>query len=389
MGINWIASGNRKNTIWQNIMDTCTENLNTVVVWDPYVRIFHWGLVASIAVAAITGFLLGPYWIPVHVVGASLALGLILLRIIWGFSGGTYARFSSFVMGPLRVLGYLGDVLTGRETRYIGHNPLGGLMVLALLAVVIMLGFSGAAVLGASSKAGPLAFAIPYKDSGWLREIHETLALGLMLLIALHIAGVVFESRRQRENLARSMVTGIKERRDGDVISVPRAGLVSQSIRIGAIWLGGAVLIAGLSFLPVPRPPVAEYDPLVAEECSACHMLYHPSLLPAKDWEHITATLADHYGEDASLDDESTAKIRDWLMANAAETADTRAANVFQLNPAGGIKSLTDTAFWRARHRGLSDAIFKSKAVRARSNCVACHEDAESGWFNPFQVEIP
>ncbi|WP_428548838.1 cytochrome b/b6 domain-containing protein [Profundibacter sp.] len=273
-------------------MNTYAENLKTVVVWDPYVRIFHWGLVASITVAAITGFLLGPYWIPVHVVSASLALGLILLRIIWGFSGGTYARFSSFVMGPFRVLGYFGDMLMGRETRYIGHNPLGGVMVLALLAVVIVLGFSGAAVLGASSKAGPLAFAIPYKDSRWLREIHETLALGLMLLIALHIGGVVFESRRHSENLARSMVTGSKERREGDIISVPCAGLVSQAARSGAIWLAGAaVLIAGLSFLPVPRPPVAEYISLVAEECSACHMLYHPSLLPAKDWERITATV--------------------------------------------------------------------------------------------------
>ncbi len=263
-------------------------------------------------------------------------------------------------------------------------------MVLALLAVVIVLALSGVTVLGASAKAGPLAFALPYKESGWLREIHKALATGLLVLIALHIGGVVFESRRHRENLARSMMTGTKERRDGDILSVPRAGYVPQAVRSSAMWLGGGgVLVAGLSFLPVPRPPVAEYNPLVAEECSACHMLYHPSLLPAKDWERIIATLEDHYGEDASLDTESTAKIRDWLMAHAAETADTRAANVFQLNPQEGIYSLTDTAFWQGRHRGLPEAIFKSKAVRARSNCVACHEDAESGWFNPFQIEIP
>ena len=367
-----------------------SENQKTVPVWDGFIRLFHWGLVACIAVAVVTGFLLGPYWVPVHVVSATLALGLILLRIVWGFSGGTYARFSSFVMGPSRVFRHFRDMLAGRESRYIGHNPLGGVMVLALLAVVIVLALSGATVLGASAKAGPLAFALPYKDSRWLREIHEALATGLLVLIALHIGGVVFESRRHRENLARSMVTGNKERRDGDVILARRAGQLPRAIRKGTMWLGGVVvLIAGLSFLPVPRSPVAEYNPLVAEECSACHMLYHPSLLPAKDWERITATLEDHYGEDASLDDESTAKIRDWLMANAAETADTRAANVFQLNPAGGIKSLTDTAFWRARHRGLSDATFDNKAVRARSNCVACHEDAESGWFNPFEIEIP
>ena len=371
-------------------MNTGADNLKTVPVWDPFIRIFHWGMVASIAVAATTGFLLGPYWIPVHVVSASLALGLILLRIVWGFSGGTYARFSSFVMGPSRVLGHLRDMLSGRETRYIGHNPLGGLMVLALLAVVIALGLSGTTVLGAAPKVGPLAFAIPYKDSPWLREIHETLASGLLLLIALHIGGVVFESRRYNENLARSMVTGMKELRDGDVISTSHAPQMSRALRRSVIGLGGAAaLVAGLSVLPVPQSPVAKYDPLVAEECSACHMLYHPSLLPAKDWEQITATLEDHYGEDASLDAESTAKIREWLLANAAETADTRAAHVFRLNPAAGISLLTDTAFWQARHQGLSEATFKSKAVRTRSNCVACHEDAESGWFNPFEIEIP
>ncbi len=358
-------------------------------VWDGFVRLFHWGLVASIAVAAVTGFLLGPSFIPVHVVAASLAVALVLARIIWGFAGGGYARFAGFVAGPGRLLRYARDVLARREARHVGHNPLGGAMVLALMAAVLVAGLTGWAFLGAGAKLGPFAFVLAFAASPVLAELHEAVAFAILALVALHVAGVVFTSRREGENLVRAMVTGEKEVGPQDIVPPQREPRTGAALGVGlalALVLGAA--IAAPVFLPVPGAPVAEIDPTVRAECTDCHMFYHPSLLPAGDWRRIMATLDDHYGEDASLDADTAAEITAWLTAHAAESADTRASKVFRLDPAGGVTRITETPFWKARHAGIGDAAFRSAEVGSRANCAACHADAESGWFNPFFAEI-
>ena len=358
-------------------------------VWDPFVRFFHWSLVTLITVAAVTGFVLGPSWIPVHILTASLAALLVIGRIIWGFVGGRYARFSGFVAGPVRTVAYARDLLRGREPHYIGHNPLGAAMVLVLMALVLALGVTGWAFLGAGAKQGPFALALPYADSFALLDWHEALAIALVALVVLHVAGVVFTGKREDENLVRAMVTGEKAVGPGDIVPPERAP------RLRAALIGGAVTLAAMAVawllplvMPVPGAPVARIDPTTRAECTDCHMLYHPSLLPADDWRTLMATLDDHYGEDASLDPETTAQIRDWLVAHAAGTADTRASKVFRLDPAAGITRLTDTPFWKDRHGGIPDAAFKSPEVGSRGNCAACHKDAERGWFSPFQAEV-
>ncbi len=358
-------------------------------VWDGFVRLFHWSLVASITIAAFSGFLLGPSWIPVHILSASLAVILVIGRIIWGFAGGRYARFSGFVTGPVRLIRYTRDVLAHREPHYIGHNPLGAAMVVALMVLVLALGLTGWAFLGSGAKLGPFAFFVPFADGAALLEWHEALALALVALVVLHVAGVVFTGKREGENLVQAMVTGEKKVGAGDIRPPEReprarAALIALSVALVALGLGLAAPVV----LPVPGAPVAQIDPVTRAECTDCHMFYHPSLLPAEDWKQLMGTLDNHYGEDASLDPETTAHIRDWLMAHAAETADTRASKVFDLDPAAGITGLTDTPFWKSRHGGIPESAFRNPEVGSRANCAACHDDAESGWFNPFFAEV-
>ncbi len=365
-----------------------------IPVWDRFVRFFHWGLVAVILTAGITGFILDASWITFHVWSGAIAAGLLVLRIIWGFTGGTYARFSSFVTSPKRILAYFNALRSGQEKRHIGHNPLGGAMVLALIATIFAVVISGSIVLGGALKTGPFAALVPYFFGDQLTEVHEFLAILLLVLIAAHIGGVIFESRRHRENLAHAMIHGKKTRHTRDVIPPTHKAQTILAVIAAALTLGSGGLALTILTRAMPsNMPVTQINPLVAEECTACHMLYHPSLLPAKDWERITSTLEDHFGEDASLDEESTAEIRDWLMANAAETTDTRPAHVFKLTPkANGLPgSITDTPFWQHRHEELLEdkTIFERKGIRSKSNCVACHKDAESGLFSPFKINIP
>jgi cytochrome b len=110
-----------------------------VRVWDPLVRLLHWGLVI-----ALTLCWLGTFAIPgVHQPAGYVALAIVLLRLLWGGIGSRYARFAQFVRGPRATWSYLRAMLQRREPRHLGHNPLGACMVLALLANVAGLALTG------------------------------------------------------------------------------------------------------------------------------------------------------------------------------------------------------------------------------------------------------
>lgn len=168
-----------------------------VAVWDIFVRMFHWSLVVGFAIAWITA----DEWDNLHQWAGYAASALIAMRIVWGFVGSKHARFSDFVRSPAEVFSYLADILRGGERRYLGHNPAGGAMVVALLLGICGLGLSGW-----------LMTTDAMWGVKWIKEVHEIIANIVLGLVALHIAGVVFASFSHRENLVRAMITGRKRR---------------------------------------------------------------------------------------------------------------------------------------------------------------------------------
>jgi cytochrome b len=361
-----------------------------VAVWDPFVRIFHWLLVATLAVALVTSLLLPPNWIDAHVIAGTTAAGLVVARIVWALLGPGSARFSSFVRGPRAVLEHLTELKDGSGRRHLGHNPLGALMILALLAIVLAVAASGTVALGGALKSGPLAFATSFEVGNFARQVHSLLAYGLLVLIGLHVAGAIFESRRTGENLVKSMLDGRKEMRGGD------APLPAQAARPAAaaglvvvLLLGSAVLLTGLAERPALGVPSQPLDPVYADECGACHVPYHPSLAPAETWKTLMAGLSDHFGEDASLDPVTGRAILAYLTANSSQTFDTLAANVFRRRNPDNPLSITATPFWQRRHRHIPDTVFAAQSVAAPANCDACHADAETGRFAPSETDIP
>lgn len=166
-----------------------------IKVWDVFVRLFHWSLVGLIAGTWLTSD--GPKSLHERM-GYAIA-ALIAARLVWGLIGPRHARFVDFVRGPRAVLHYLGDLRQGREQRYLGHNPAGGAMIVALLLTV-----TGTAV------TGWLQTTAMFWGSDAMEEVHELLATSILILVALHVSGVIVESLRHRENLVLSMLTGFK-----------------------------------------------------------------------------------------------------------------------------------------------------------------------------------
>lgn len=360
-----------------------------VPVWDIATRGFHWLLVAAVLVAGVTGFISGMPALGMHLIaGITIAL-LVGFRLVWGVLGPTYARFANFAFAPRSVLNHVQELCDGHGRRHVGHNPLGAMMVFALLGVLTMIVLTGVIALGGMFKQGPLAaFASFAAGWRWL-GVHQALAVALLMMLGLHLAGVMFETLRARENLVAAMITGAKSADPPGCEALPRRGhpIVAAAITLvlAAIVTWG---VTRLSAMPTPLPP-ATLDPAYAEQCGACHVAYSPSLNPTSVWNAIMADLGHHFGQDASLSAAHVAQIRAYLDANSAEHWDTLPANRLRLRDPADPLRITATPFWRHMHASIPARVFASRAVGSRGACDSCHRDAATGRFAPQLIEIP
>ncbi len=183
-----------------------------VKVWDILVRVFHWSLVIFFIIAYLTE----GDWIVIHSYAGYTIFLLVIFRIVWGIIGSFHARFSNFVVPPREAVKYIKEELSGDAKHYLGHNPAGGLMIIALIISLLATVVTGASII-ATEGDGPLAATFIASFSGeLLEEIHEFFTTIILLLVILHIGGVIFSSLLQEENLIKAMLTGKKIRRSED-----------------------------------------------------------------------------------------------------------------------------------------------------------------------------
>lgn len=196
----------------------------SVKVWDPFVRIFHWSLVALF----ITAYFTAEESESAHALAGYAISGLLIFRIMWGFVGTEHARFRDFIYSPREIAGYFKGLISGSPKHYLGHNPAGGLMVIILLiglSATCISGLKAYGVEGHGPLAGNLLVSAAYangdddedenrgekKGEKFWEEVHEVFVNVTLILIAAHIAGVVASSYLHKENLIKAMITGRKE----------------------------------------------------------------------------------------------------------------------------------------------------------------------------------
>jgi cytochrome b len=198
--------------------------MKTIKVWDPFVRIFHWAVVAAVSVQLVTA----ETNIDIHAASGIFIFLLTVVRIIWGFVGTRYARFRNFIYSPTEIWGYLAGLVKRNPRHYIGHNPAGGVMVVALLILLLLTPLAGLKTYGAIGK-GPAASlssgiaSVAHADEtlsmsneeidtfSYWKEIHESLAGILITLVILHILGVIVSGYLHKENLVLPIITGRKK----------------------------------------------------------------------------------------------------------------------------------------------------------------------------------
>lgn len=208
-----------------------------VLVWDIFIRVFHWLIVALVAAAYATWRL---NWMVWHGWVGDAVLTLLLFRLSWGFFGSETARFRGFLSSPRNVLQHLKHSLQREPDHQVGHNPAGGWMVLILLALLLVETLSGLYVANDIADEGPMTEMVPAWAANAIASSHAIVWDALLAAIVLHVLAIAGFTAIKGQNLLRPMITGTKVLPAS--VAEPRAG----SPALAALLLLGCGMVAAL-----------------------------------------------------------------------------------------------------------------------------------------------
>ena len=225
--------------------------MQKVLVWDIPTRVFHWLLVSSLLAQYATAEWLenAIQW---HFYIGYFTLFLVIFRILWGFVGTQYARFSSFVTGPRKVIRYMKTLFDKDSMPSIGHNPLGGWFVVIMLVLVAVQAISGLFMTDDIFLDGPYRPLADEQTLALMNSLHH-LAFDLLLyVITLHIAAVVFYGIYKKQKLVPAMVHGKKVSK---TVGIAGSRLISALV---VALLAAAIVYVAIEVYP-PTPEIEEY----------------------------------------------------------------------------------------------------------------------------------
>ena len=182
----------------------------SVLIWDVPTRLFHWLLVIFVIFSYVTGNI-GGNAMQYHEWSGFTILALLLFRLVWGFVGSRESRFKTFVRGPSAVVRYATTLLRSDSTHYLGHNPLGGWSIIALLFTLLIQAGTGLFANDDIVTEGPLFDWVGRATSDWLTRVHKLNQQVIIALVCVHVLAVLFYFFYKRDNLVKPMITGVKQ----------------------------------------------------------------------------------------------------------------------------------------------------------------------------------
>ena len=195
---------------------------SNILIWDIPNRIFHWGFAASVLGALSIAFLADdePPLFQLHMLFGIVALFLLILRIVMGFVGSRYSRFSSYPVHPREVITYMISAAISKTKRYAGNNPGSAVAALLMFTLIPALFISGTGFMGEPAE-----------------DLHELFAWALLATIVLHLAGLAWHTIRHRENISLVMVTGRKSGHQEDAIPSAHPLWGGIFLLVSALWI--------------------------------------------------------------------------------------------------------------------------------------------------------
>ena len=365
--------------------------MKKILVWGLYTRASH----ALLMVMMLAVFLTSEVkrLLTLHVaLGYTLAL-LFLFRILWGFMDVKYSKFKdfNFSLGDLKAYMF---AIFGTKKEYIGHNPASSYAIIAMIVLTFLAVLTGALTYGVKEGMGIFSFMnhTMFRDMKLFKEVHEFFSNVLMAVIFAHIAGVLLDKIVHKSRALESMVDGYKL---GDEEGL-KLTLLQKIFGVLALGLSMVafiyMLLAPNSLLIADGNPKMDYakeNSAFYKECISCHTLFPPFLLPSKSWVSMMDTLENHFGDDASLDAQTVESIKAFLVKNSAEssTKESSLRILASLEKEKTYLAITETPFWKNRHKKIDKAIFSQADIGKPSNCKACHDTIENGLLNNRDIK--
>ena len=377
-----------------------------IKVWDVPTRALHWLLVLAFISAYYTS--LTEWFLDYHTISGYLALGFVSLRIFWGFAGNRYARFSNFIATPGEAGSFLLRMIRREPVRYLGHNPVVGWAVIFMLLAILAITVAGIITYGGEEGRGIAAGYVSFDTAQYTKIFHVLLAYFMLLVIAGHISAALYHDFVLKENIIVAMITGDKDEGEwaashsrADLLpgrgSKPARSIFWTLLAILALFAltllssGGSKDFEGPVIFDKAGERVYESELWSAECGESCHGAFHPTLLAAESWRAVAAGLDDHFGDDASLDDEDVAEILDYMLASSAEHSTSEASIKLLRSMEAGVEYIrvTDLPYWKKKHSDISSLVYNRSSITSKSNCGACHSGADKGSFEDADIKIP
>lgn len=367
------------------------NNKHKTYVWSFLGRVSHWLLVISLFSCYITSFY--ENLLTLHVSIGIVVFGMLLMKIVWGMIGPKYARWSDFKFAFKDLKHYFIEKIKYRYREIKpGHNPASSWFAFLVTWFGIICCISGFILYGLQEGNGLFSFLNEnYVQESYLFDyIHIILVYMLLVMIFAHISGVLIEQFYHKTNMVMAMVSGYKRAKGEDITLTFRMRLY------GSLYIVAVLFIAFYSYC-VPNNIVTKskfqeisykdenYD--FYFECSDCHNLYPPFLLPKESWIALMKNQHEHYNEDLELDESLAEKITKYMVDNSAETSTRESAFKFRDDIRNSkVYTITETNYWKETHKNISDEIFKNDIVEKKSNCVACHKNFENGILSDINI---
>ena len=366
-----------------------------VYVWPLCTRIVHWSIAFSFTITFILSFFENR--LNYHV-AIGIIFGLMLLyRIVWGFIGPKYATFNTFKLNFEQLKYYFVEKIENRYREIpAGHNPASSWYTLLVLFLGSIISFSGLLLYGIQEAKGYLSFLNTnyYQYSDILFSIHTYTTYILLAWVVIHITGVLIEQFYHKTNMVFAMVTGYKKAKGEDATICKGKNIVSFLFLAISAWVFFVIIDGTHNPFVKNRFSNIDYEqssPIFYEKCGDCHKTYPTFLLTQKSWIRIMDGLDNHFGEkitDQNISVKEKIVIRKFLLENSAETSKQEAAiKIMKSLGKRRPKSITKTPYWRETHKNIPKHVYKSKEIKDKSNCFACHKNAEHGNFDDSNIK--
>ena len=363
-------------------------------VWSFLGRLSHWLLVSSFILCYISSFY--EELLTLHVSFGIIAFGMFIKKIVWGLIGPKYARWSDYHFALKDLKFYFSEKIKNRYREIpAGHNPASSWFAFLVTWIGIFCCIIGYILYGIQEGNGFLSFLNKehYSLMYLYEDMHIILAYVLIVMILTHITGVLIEQFYHKTHMLFAMITGYKRAKGKDIVP-------TSCMRVyGSIYIAFVFLLAIYTYITPNNFIIKDsfekidYKALNEDfyyECSDCHNLFPPYLLPKKSWDKLLVEQNEHFDEKLDLDEETISSIKSFLETYSANNSTNESA--FKIK--NEIKDsdnyiITKTDYWNNTHKNIPREIFTNNKVETKSNCAACHKDFENGILSDNNIVYP